>query len=135
VLRLAFAATLAYGALVEKLLNPEFALHVVETHGLASLAPWPASGWVVLVGAGELLLALLFVAGFLTRATSVATFLILTATLFYFGESLASHVTLFGVASWLFTTGAGPWSVDRTLHADERPRRSRLRDVDTAIPE
>ena len=129
VLRVAFAVTLGYGALVEKLLNPALAADVADQHGLAALAPWPVGGWPVLVGTAELLLALLFLVGFLTRAASVATFIVLTATLFYFGESLASHVTLFGVASWLFTTGAGPLSVDRRLHPERGRRESRLRDV------
>lgn len=135
VLRVCLAGALAYGALMEKLLNPGLAADVAVAHGLAALAPWPPEGWALLVGAAELLLALLFLAGFLTRATSLATFLVLTATMFYFGENLSSHVTLFGIASWLFTTGGGALSLDRYLHPERPERSSRLGDVPRALPD
>jgi uncharacterized membrane protein YphA (DoxX/SURF4 family) len=36
-------------------------------------------------------------------------------TFFFFKEEVYSHVTLFGVLSALFITGAGPWSLDGLL--------------------
>ena len=48
-----------------------------------------------------------------TRATAAVGFLMLTMTLFGLADDpVLAHVTLFGMTSALFVTGAGPWSFD-----------------------
>ena len=67
-------------------------------------------------------LALLF--GLLTRATAAGAFVLFTLTLFGLPDDpVLAHITMFGLASAVFTLGGGPLSIDAWLarDADQAP--------------
>lgn len=114
--RLTLGATFVYLGLWEKLAHPERALSVVAKYDLTALVPVDPGLWVLGAAAVEIAVGLLLVAGLFTRAAAAAGFLTLTLTLFGLADDpVLAHVTLFGLTSVLFVTGAGPRSVDAWL--------------------
>ncbi|NIC00346.1 DoxX family protein [Halobacterium sp. R2-5] len=106
----------------EKLANPGMALEVVEKYDLTAVVPVDAGLWVVGAGLTELAVGVFLLLGLFTRATAAVAFVVLTTTLFGLPDDpVLAHITLFGLSSALFVTGAGPLSLDERL-ADVRER-------------
>jgi len=116
VVRVGMGLAFAYLGVTQKLMNPGDALAVVEKYGLTSVLPVPPELWVVGAGLSELLVGLLLVVGAFTRASAFVAIGLFTLTLFGLPDDpVLAHVSLFGLASALLITGAGPYSVDRWL--------------------
>lgn len=116
VLRVGLGVTFVYLGLVEKLLDPGQALLVVEKYNLTAVIPVPAGAWVVGAGLAEIALGLSLVVGFFTRGAAAAAFFLFTVTLFGLPDDpVLAHVTLFGLASVLFTMGGGPLALDNRI--------------------
>lgn len=105
VLRIGMGVSLTFLAFYEKFLNPMLAARVVETTHLTSVIAVSPALWVVGSGIVELVLGVMILFGVWTRLAAAVTFLVLSLSFFYFGESVASHITLFGILSVLFVTG------------------------------
>jgi len=102
----------------EKLANPGLALEVVEKYDLTAVVPVDPGLWVVGAGLTELAVGVFLFVGLFTRATAATAFIVLTTTLFGLPDDpVLAHVTLFGLTSALFVTGAGPLSIDERLGA------------------
>lgn len=114
IMRLGVGITMMYLALAEKILNPHTAEFVATHYHLTSVIPVSAGMWVLSTGLIELAVGFLILIGCYTRIVSAITFLILSATFFYFQEAVYFHVTLFGALSILFVTGGGLYSADAT---------------------
>jgi len=114
-LRLGIGGALVFLSLYEKVLNPHVSDLVVDKYGLNNIIPVGAAMWVFAVGMIELVVGLFILIGFQTRLITAIAFVVLMTTFFFFKEEVYSHVTLFGVLSALFITGAGPWSLDGLL--------------------
>lgn len=100
----------------EKLGDPGRALEVVATYDLTAVVPVDPGLWVVGAGLVELGVGVAILLGAFTRTAAATAFLTLTLTLFGLPDDpVLAHVSLFGLASALFVTGAGPASVDRWL--------------------
>lgn len=112
ILRFGIGGALVFLSLYEKVLNPHLSELVVQKFALDSIIPVGAAMWVFAVGMIELGVGLFILLGFQTRLVSAIAFLVLIVTFFFFKEEVYSHVTLFGVLSALFITGAGPLSID-----------------------
>jgi uncharacterized membrane protein YphA (DoxX/SURF4 family) len=113
--RVTLGATLAYLGVWEKLVRPGPAIGLAHELGLAGLAGLGAEVWVLGAGLAEAGVGALLVVGLFTRAASAAAFLVLTVTLFALpNDPVLAHVSLFGLASVVFTWGPGPWSVDES---------------------
>lgn len=126
--RVTLGATFVYLGLWEKLAHPERALSVVAKYDLTALVPVDPALWVLGAALVEIGVGLLLVVGRYTRAGAALGFLMLTLTLFGLPDDpVLAHVTLFGLTSMLFVTGAGPLSLDSWLEgggtesADPRP--------------
>lgn len=118
VMRVGLGANFAFLGVYEKLANPGLALEVVEKYQLTQVVPVDPGLWVVGAGLTELAVGVLLVLGLFTRTTAAVGFLMLTMTLFGLADDpVLAHVTLFGMTSALFVTGAGPWSLDERLEA------------------
>lgn len=90
----------------------------MATYGLTGAVPASPALWVVGAGVVETAVGLAPVVGAFTRACSGVAFLLFTTTLFALPDDpVLAHVSLFGLASVLVVTGAGPHSVDRWLAA------------------
>lgn len=113
ILRIGIGGAMIFLAVQEKLLNPHLSALVVAEFKLQSVIPVSPALWVLGTGAIECLVGILLVIGFKTRLISAITFAILTLSFFFFGEDVYSHITLFGILSVLFVTGAGKMSVDK----------------------
>lgn len=117
VMRLGLGANFAFLGVYEKLANPGLALEVVDKYNLTQVVPVDPGLWVVGAGLTELAVGTLLFVGLFTRASAAVGFLMLTMTLFGLPDDpVLAHVTLFGMTSALFVTGAGPWSLDERLH-------------------
>ncbi len=114
-LRLGIGGALVFLSLYEKVLNPHVSELVVQKYALDSIIPVGAAMWIFAVGMIELAVGLFILIGFQTRLITAVAFVVLMTTFFFFKEEVYSHVTLFGVLSALFITGAGPWSLDSLL--------------------
>lgn len=118
VVRLGLGFNFALLGFWEKLANPGMALAVVEKYDLTQVVPVDPGLWVVGAGLTELAVGVFLLLGLFTRATAAVAFLVLTTTLFGLPDDpVLAHVTLFGLSSALFVTGAGPLSVDERLAA------------------
>ena len=126
ILRLGLGGSLIFLALYEKLLNPHLSELVVTQYSLTTIINVSPAMWVVSTGIVELILGIFFIIGFRTRLTSAVAFMVISVTFFIFREDVYSHVTLFGILSVLFVTGAGAYSVDRWITRKE-PKISPLR--------
>ncbi|MFB6074760.1 MAG: DoxX family protein [Haloarculaceae archaeon] len=125
VLRVGLGIAFVYLGLSQKLGAPGPALAVVEKYGLTGIVPVDPGMWVVGAGLAEMAVGVALILGLLTRATAAVAFLLFTLTLFGLPDDpVLAHVTLFGMASTIFTLGAGPLSIDARIardRADDRP--------------
>lgn len=116
VLRVGMGATFVYLGLVQKLGDPDRSLQVVAKYDLTAVIPVDPGMWVLGAGLLEAVVGLALIVGLLTRATAATAFLLFTVTLFGLPDDpVLAHVTLFGMASAVFTLGAGPFSIDERL--------------------
>jgi len=116
ILRVGLGVTFVLLGLGEKLLNPGPGLAVVAKYNLTSIVPVDPGVWVVGAGLAEIAFGVLLVAGLFTRATAAGAFVLFTVTLFGLPDDpVLAHITLFGLASAVFTLGAGPLSIDAWL--------------------
>ncbi|MEK6963614.1 MAG: DoxX family membrane protein [Nanoarchaeota archaeon] len=115
ILRFFLGITFIFLAFHEKFLNPHLTEAVVNQYQLTRFVPVAPNIWVVGAGLVELTLGLLLLFGFYTRTTATLSFAFIGLTLFYFGESVTSHVTLFGILSVINVLGAGRYSLDHYL--------------------
>lgn len=116
ILRVGMGVAFVYLGLVEKLGSSDRALQVVAKYDLTAVVPVDPGMWVLGAGLMEVVVGLALVAGLLTRASAATAFLLFTVTLFGLPDDpVLAHVTLFGMASAIFTLGAGPFSLDERL--------------------
>lgn len=132
VVRVGLGLNFVYLGLVEKLLAPGLALSVVAKYDLTRVVPVDPGLWVVGAGLTEVALGLVLVLGVFTRAGSLVALLMFTLTLFGLPDDpVLAHISLFGLASALIVTGAGPYSLDRAM-AERFPTPGR---GDGSVPE
>lgn len=119
--RVGLGVAFVYLGLVEKLASPGRALLVVQKYDLTAIVPVDPGAWVLGAGLAEIALGVLLVGGLLTRAVAAAAFVVFTLTMFGLPDDpVLAHVTMFGLASAVFTLGSGPLALDRVLAtADE----------------
>jgi uncharacterized membrane protein YphA (DoxX/SURF4 family) len=123
-LRVGLGVSMASMALYEKIINPLAGDAIVRAYRLTEVIPVAPSMWVLGAGVTEFALGVLHVIGWKTRPVVGLTFIVLSMSFFYFGEDVASHVTLFGALSALFVMKSGRWSVDgwlETRHPSAKP--------------
>jgi uncharacterized membrane protein YphA (DoxX/SURF4 family) len=119
-LRIAMGFGIAYGALTEKLLNPDLAqalladrpfLNVLRGLGVSD----PVFVW--LAGITELAIGVVILSGQITRPVMAVGFALFTATLIVFGlPELIGHLPYYGIMFTLFIApDADSWRVQRAL--------------------
>ncbi|MDZ7730172.1 MAG: DoxX family protein [Natrialbaceae archaeon] len=114
--RISLGLTFIYLGVTQKLLQPGLALAVVEQYHLTSVLPVAPELWVLGAGLTEAALGALLVVGVFTRASASVSLVMFTLTMFALPDDpVLAHVSLFGLASVLLITGAGPYSVDRLV--------------------
>lgn len=113
VLRVGVGVTFVYLGLFQKLATPGSALLVVEKYDLTALVPVDPGLWVLGAGMTEIAVGLVLILGLFTRGAAAVSFVLFTTTLFGLPDDpVLVHVTLYGLASAVFTLGAGPLSLD-----------------------
>lgn len=112
ILRIGLGGAFMFLAIYEKFLNPHLSEFIVQQYRLTSFIPVSVPMWVLSAGIIEFLVGLFIVIGLETRFFAAVAFVILTASFFYFGETVYSHITLFAALSMIFITGGGMWSID-----------------------
>lgn len=118
VARVGLGATFVYLGVGQKLLRPGLALAVVENYDLTAVVPVAPELWVLGAGLTEAGLGLALVVGAFTRASAATAIATFSLTLFALPDDpVLAHVSLFGMASMLLITGAGPHSIDARLAA------------------
>jgi len=123
IVRVGLGLNFVFLGVTQKLLSPAQALAVVEKYDLTAVVPVDPGLWVVGAGLTEAALGAALVAGLFTRAGSLVALSIFTLTLFGLPDDpVLAHITLFGLASYLLVTGAGPFAVDGWLRESEAPR-------------
>jgi uncharacterized membrane protein YphA (DoxX/SURF4 family) len=116
VVRVGLGVSFVYLGIVQKLGDPGTALLVVEKYNLTAVVPVDPGMWVLGAGLAEAAVGLALVVGFLTRGAAAVSFVLFTTTLFGLPDDpVLAHVTLFGLASVVFTVGAGPYSLDSLI--------------------
>jgi len=129
ILRAGMGVAFVYLGLIQKLADPGTGLLVVEKYNLTAVVPVDPGMWVVGAGLTEIAVGLALIAGFFTRGAAAASFVLFTTTLFGLPDDpVLAHVALFGMASAVFTLGAGPLSFD---HWFGRPA---VADDETVVP-
>jgi uncharacterized membrane protein YphA (DoxX/SURF4 family) len=124
--RVALGFNFFYLGFTQKLFAPGPALAVVEKYDLTAVVPVDPGLWVVGAGLTEMAVGFALFVGLFTRATAATAFTMLTLTLFGLPDDpVLAHVTLFGMVSMLFITGAGPLAVDNWLRTTTLGDRSR----------
>lgn len=113
IMRLGIGVSMVYLAIYEKILNPHISEIIVREFGLMNVFPVSPAMWVLSVGIIELVIGTFLIVGFKTRLMSAVAFVVLSGSFFYFGEDVASHITLFGVLAVLFITEGGALSYDK----------------------
>ncbi|MEF8827260.1 MAG: DoxX family protein, partial [Halapricum sp.] len=94
-------------------------LEVVAKYDLTAVVPVDPGVWVVGAGLAEIAFGIALIFGLLTRATAAGAFVLFTITLFGLPDDpVLAHITMFGIASAVFTLGAGPFSIDAWLERD-----------------
>lgn len=123
VARVGLGVAFVYLGLFEKLANPGRALLVVQKYDLTAIVPVDPGAWVLGAGLAEIALGVLLIGGLLTRAVAAGAFVVFTLTMFGLPDDpVLAHVTMFGLASAVFTLGSGPLALDRVLSAaGDRP--------------
>lgn len=113
ILRVGVGVTFVYLGLFQKLATPGSALQVVEKYDLTAVVPVDPGLWVLGAGVTEIAVGLVFIVGLFTRGAAAVSFVLFTTTLFGLPDDpVLVHVTLYGLASAVFTLGAGPLSLD-----------------------
>jgi uncharacterized membrane protein YphA (DoxX/SURF4 family) len=113
ILRVGMGVSFVYLGLIQKLADPGSGLQVVEKYNHTAVVPVDPGLWVVGAGITETVVGVAFIAGFFTRGVAAVACLLFTLTLFGLPDDpVLAHVTLFGIASAVFTLGAGPHSFD-----------------------
>jgi uncharacterized membrane protein YphA (DoxX/SURF4 family) len=113
IVRVGMGVTFIYLGLFQKLAEPGQALLVVEKYDLTAVVPVDPGMWVLGAGLTEMLVGLVLIVGFMTRGAAAVSFVLFTTTLFGLPDDpVLAHITLFGMASAVFTMGAGPLSFD-----------------------
>jgi uncharacterized membrane protein YphA (DoxX/SURF4 family) len=116
ILRVGMGAAFIYLGLIQKLAQPGSGLLVVEKYNLTAVVPVDPGLWVVGAGVTEIAVGVILIAGFFTRGAAGVSFLLFTTTLFGLPDDpVLAHVALFGMASAVFTLGAGPLSIDQWI--------------------
>lgn len=119
ILRVGLGVTFIYLGFVEKLANPAPGIALANELNLPGLIPVTAEMWVFGAGLAEIAFGLVLIAGLLTRATAAGAFVLFTLTLFGLeNDPVLAHITMFGIASAVFTLGAGPLSIDAWLERE-----------------
>jgi len=122
ILRVGMGVAFVYLGLIEKLGSSDRALQVVTKYDLTAVVPVDPGMWVLGAGLMEIVVGLALVVGLLTRASAATAFVLFTLTLFGLPDDpVLAHVTLFGMASAIFTLGAGPFSLDQMLARPTAP--------------
>lgn len=116
ILRIGIGVAMMFLAVYEKLLNPHISEIIVNDFGLQNVIPVSVPMWVLSAGIIEFVIGLALTLGFYTRVSSAIAFVVLSLSFFYFGEDVASHITLFGILSVLFVTQGGRTSFDKKLY-------------------
>ncbi|MDQ2071686.1 DoxX family protein [Haloarcula sp. NS06] len=113
IIRIGMGVTFIFLGLFQKLAEPGQALLVVEKYDLTAVVPVDPGMWVLGAGLTEMLVGLVLIFGFMTRGAAAVSFILFTTTLFGLPDDpVLAHITLFGMASAVFTMGAGPLSFD-----------------------
>jgi len=113
IVRVGMGVTFVYLGLIQKLAEPGQALLVVEKYDLTAVVPVDPGMWVLGAGLTEMAVGLVLIFGFMTRGAAAVSFILFTTTLFGLPDDpVLAHITLFGMASAVFTMGAGPLSFD-----------------------
>jgi hypothetical protein len=113
-LRLAAGTALIVVAFVEKLANPDLALHFLAEHpdfNIAQLVGIPMSdlAFVRLAGTIEVLFGLLVISGALPQACVLIAGIPFNATLWFFGNTeLVGHLPIYGAMLVLLVYGSDP---------------------------
>ncbi|THE64206.1 DoxX family protein [Salinadaptatus halalkaliphilus] len=116
VVRLGLGATFIFLGVTQKLLQPGLALAVVDRYELTAVVPVSPELWVLGAGLAEAGLGTALVLGLFTRASAATAIAMFTLTLFALPDDpVLAHVALFGMASVLLITGAGPYALDDRL--------------------
>jgi len=116
VVRLGLGGAFAASGIADKLLIYDQALAAVERYRLTELVPVAPELWVIGAVLIETALGIAIMLGVLTRFSAVLGFAVLTLALFALPDDpVIAHVGLFGLCSVLVVTGAGRWSLDRTV--------------------
>lgn len=124
ILRIGLGVTFVLLGLGEKLLNPGPGLEVVAKYDLTAVVPVDPGVWVVGAGLAEIAFGIALIFGLLTRATAAGAFVLFTITLFGLPDDpVLAHITMFGIASAVFTLGAGPLSIDAWLNREATDHR------------
>jgi uncharacterized membrane protein YphA (DoxX/SURF4 family) len=112
IMRVSLGISFLFLALYEKFWNLNLSFAVVEKFNLTSVIPVSAEMWVFSAGVIELFLGIAYILGFRVRLMAAISFVVITITLFGLREDVSAHITLFGIISALFITGAGRFSID-----------------------
>jgi len=132
VLRVGLGVSFVYLGVAQKLMNPGDATAVVAKYNLTAVVPVSPELWVVGAGLTEAAVGTVLVFGVFVRAASGVAFLLFTTTLFGLPDDpILAHLSLFGLASALLVTGAGPLSFDAWIR--ERDRRSTPEPPSTSV--
>jgi uncharacterized membrane protein YphA (DoxX/SURF4 family) len=115
ILRIGIGGAMVYLALYEKIFNPNLSELIVRGFDLQGVVPVSVEMWVLSTGLIEFAIGMLLLLGMFTRIVSAIAFIVLSLSFFYFGEDVASHITLFGILAVLFITEGGKVSVDKLL--------------------
>jgi len=114
IVRVGIGITFVYLGLIGKLAQPGRALLVVERYDLTAVVPVDPGVWVLGAGLAEIAVGLALIVGLFTRGAAATAFVLFTLTLFALPDDpVLAHVTLFGMASAVFTMGSGPVALDR----------------------
>jgi uncharacterized membrane protein YphA (DoxX/SURF4 family) len=107
VARVGLGFSMAYLAVLEKVLNPHWSEAVVQRYHLQSAVPVSAELWVLGAGLIELAVGLAILLGYRVRLFAAVAFGVLSVSFFFFNESVYSHVTLFATLSIIYILGSG----------------------------
>ena len=119
VLRFGIGGAMIFLALYEKIFNPNLSELIVLAFDLQKVVPVSVEMWVLSTGIIEFIIGLSLMLGIFTRVTASIAFIVLSLSFFYFGEDVASHITLFGILAVLFITGGGKLSVDNYMKKND----------------
>jgi uncharacterized membrane protein YphA (DoxX/SURF4 family) len=102
--RIGIGFAMVFLAIHEKFLNPHLSELVVTQYGLNAIIPVSVAMWVLSAGLIELVVGSALLIGYKTRIFAAIAFIVLSASFFFFKESVYSHITLFASLSILFIT-------------------------------